>query len=292
MSELSAATRAEAARAGLIVSADWLAERLSAPDIVVVDASWHLPNAGRDARAEYLAGHIPGAVFFDIDAISDADSPLPHMLPKPLAFSAAVRRLGIGDGQTIVVYDSVGLYSAARAWWTFRAMGVERVLVLDGGLPAWTAAGHPLEEGEVKRPERAFTARLDNGLVADIEAVRTALAGGRAVVDARAAERFEGRVPEPRPGLRAGHMPGAKSVPFGAVLADGKLKPAAEIAAAFTAAGVDPAKPAVTTCGSGVTAAILTLALASLGNRAVALYDGSWAEWGSRDDTDVATGAG
>ena len=280
-----------AARDRLIVSTEWLAERLAAPDIVVVDASWHLPNAGRDARAEYLAGHIPGAVFFDIDAVSDADNPLPHMLPKPLAFSAAVRKLGIGDGQTIVVYDSVGLYSAARAWWTFRAMGVERVLVLDGGLPAWTAAGHSLEEGEVRRPERAFTARLDNGVIADIEAVRTALAGGRTVVDARAAERFEGRVPEPRAGLRAGHMPGARNVPFGAVLADGKLKPAAEIAAAFTAAGVDPGKPVVTTCGSGVTAAILSLALASLGNRAVALYDGSWAEWGSREDTEVATGA-
>lgn len=291
MADRSPAARDEA-RASLIVSTDWLAERLRAPDIVVVDASWHLPNAGRDAKAEYLAGHIPGAVFFDIDAISDPDSPLPHMLPRPLAFSAAVRKLGIGDGQTIVVYDSVGLYSAARAWWTFRAMGVERVLVLDGGLPAWTAAGHPLEEGAVKRPERAFTARLDNGLVADIAAVRTALAGGRTVVDARAAERFAGSVPEPRPGLRAGHMPGAKNVPFPAVLADGKLKPAEEIAAAFTAAGVDPARPAVTTCGSGVTAAILSLALASLGNRAVALYDGSWAEWGSREDTEVAAGEG
>jgi len=291
MAEGGAAARAETARANLIVSPAWLAERLAAPDVVVVDASWHLPNAGRDARAEYRAGHIPGAVFFDIDAISDADDPLPHMLPKPLAFAAAMRRLGIGDGQTIVVYDSLGLYSAARAWWTFRVMGAQRVLVLDGGLPAWTAAGQPLEEGEVRRPERTFTARLDNGLVADLEAVRSALAGGRAVVDARAAERFEGRVPEPRAGLRAGHMPGARNVPFGAVVADGRLKPAADIAAAFAAAGVDPARPAVTTCGSGVTAAILSLALASLGNRAVALYDGSWAEWGSRADTEVATGA-
>lgn len=282
---------AEAARARLFVSPQWLAERLSAPDIVPVDGSWYLPTAGRDAAAEFAAAHIPGAAFFDIDAVSDAASDLPHMLPRPLDFARIAGGLGIGDGQTIVVYDGDGLYSAPRVWWTFRVMGAPRVVILEGGLPAWKAAGLPLEDGPSRRPARSFTARLDHGLLAERTDVAAALAdGGRTVVDARAADRFSGAAPEPRPGLRSGHMPGASNVPFGALIADGRLKPAAEIAAAFAAAGVDPARPAITSCGSGVTAAVLLLALESLGNRKVQLYDGSWAEWGGRTDTPVETG--
>jgi thiosulfate/3-mercaptopyruvate sulfurtransferase len=277
-------------RTRLFVTPAWLAERLAAPDIVPIDASWYLPTAGRDAHAEYLAGHIPGAVFLDIDRISDPASGLPHMLPKPVEFARLMRRLGIGDGQTLVVYDGDGLYSAPRVWWTLRTMGAADVVILEGGLPAWRDAGLPVEEGPVTRPERAFTARLDNGLLADLEAVRAALSGGRTVVDARAGERFRGEAAEPRPGLRSGHMPGARSVPYTELVEAGRLRPAAALRDAFGAAGVDPAKPAITTCGSGVTAAILLLALESLGNRRVALYDGSWAEWGGRPDTEVATG--
>lgn len=281
-----------AARDRLFVSPQWLAERLAAPDIVPVDGSWYLPNAGRDAAAEFVAAHVPGAVFLDIDAVSDAASDLPHMLPKPIDFARIVGRLGVGDGQTIVVYDGDGLYSAPRVWWTFRAMGAPRVVILEGGLPAWKAAGLPLEDGPARRPPRSFTARLDNGLVAERADVEAALSGGgRVVVDARAADRFRGEVPEPRAGVRSGHMPGAANVPFAGLLDGGRLKPAEALASAFAAAGVDPLAPAITSCGSGVTAAVLLLALESLGNRKVALYDGSWAEWGGRTDTPVATGA-
>jgi len=280
-----------AARDRLFVSPEWLAERLSAPDVVPVDGSWYLPNAGRDAATEFAAAHIPGAVFLDIDAVSDAASDLPHMLPKPIDFARIVGRLGIGDGQTIVVYDADGLYSAPRVWWTLRAMGAPRVLILEGGLPAWRAAGLPVEDGPARRPARSFTARLDHGLVAERADVEAALAGGgRALVDARAADRFRGEAPEPRPGVRSGHMPGAANVPFTALIDGGRLKPPEALAAAFAAAGVDTARPAITSCGSGVTAAIVLLALESLGNRKVALYDGSWAEWGGRPDTAVVTG--
>ncbi len=277
---------------GPLVSTDWLAEHLGEAGLVVLDGSWHMPAEGRDAKAEYAAAHVPGAVFFDIDAISDHTSPLPHMLPAPPAFATAVRRLGVGDGSTVVVYDTVGIMSAPRVWWSLRAMGHARVFVLDGGLPKWTSEGHPVEAGWREAEHGEFKAHPAPGLIADFEAVRAALASGEAqVVDARAAARFRGETPEPRPGLRAGHMPGAKNVPWSQlVAADGHLAAPAQLMAAFETAGVDPGEAIITTCGSGITAAILALALARLGREDVAVYDGSWSEWGARADTPVATG--
>ncbi len=269
----------------LFVSTQWLADHLHAPDVIVFDASWHMPAAGRDAHAEYIGGHVPGAVFFDIDAVADHATDLPHMLPDPVAFSSAARRLGLGDGMRAVVYDSLGLFSAPRLWWTLRVFGVTEVSILDGGLPAWKAEGRPLEQGETLRAARHFTARMDHALVADAADVARALADGSAqVVDMRSAERFAGAVPEPRPGLRSGHMPGALNLPFGNLVADGRMKAPEALQQAFATARLDPERPVIASCGSGLTASILSLALAASGRRPATVYDGSWSEWGARND--------
>ncbi|MBB5754878.1 3-mercaptopyruvate sulfurtransferase [Prosthecomicrobium pneumaticum] len=276
---------------GPLVSTEWLAERLGAPGVKVVDASWYLPAANRDALAEYRAGHIPGAVFFDIDAISDRASPLPHMLPSAGDFAAAMGALGLSDTDTIVVYDGAGLFSAPRVRWTLRVFGARDVFVLDGGLPQWRAEGRPLESGDAAPEAATFHAALDAEAVAGIGTVAAALgADGVQVVDARPGDRFRGEAPEPRPGLRSGHMPGARNVPASAVIADGRLKDGAALAALFADAGVDPTRPVIASCGSGVTAAVVALALETIGAPQPKIYDGSWAEWGGRPETAVVTG--
>jgi thiosulfate/3-mercaptopyruvate sulfurtransferase len=275
-----------------LVSTEWLAGRLADPNVIVLDASYYLANAKRDADAEFLAGHIPGAQRFDIDAISDKSNTLPHMLPSPEQFAAQVGALGVGDGMTTVLYDGIGLYGAARVWWTFRALGSDNVRVLDGGMPKWKAESRPLESGPAKpRTATTFTVKFNRNLVASIDDVQKVLLDKTAqVVDARAADRFRGEAPEPRAGLRGGHMPGAFNVPFGEVLKDGRLKSHEEIAAAFGKAGVDLDNPVVTSCGSGVTASILTFAIDALGKQPGRVYDGSWSEWGARPDTPVVKG--
>lgn len=279
------------AKDDIFVSTQWLAERLDAPDLVVVDGSWYLPAHKRDAKAEYAERRIPGAVYFDIDAVSDRSVNLPHMLPRPDDFAAAVGALGIGDGQRIVVYDGLGLFSAPRVRWTFKVFGARDVVILDGGFPKWEAEGRPVEHGAPRaRAARSFTARLDHAAVADANDVQKALASsGVQIVDARPAARFRGEEAEPRPGVRSGHMPGALNVPVPEVVADGSLKSPEDIAKAFAGAGVDLERPVITSCGSGVTAAILSTALETIGRPARALYDGSWSEWGA-SDRPLATG--
>jgi thiosulfate/3-mercaptopyruvate sulfurtransferase len=274
-----------------LVSTDWLADHLRDRNLTVVDGSYFLPMQQRDAHAEYRGGHIPGAVFFDIEAVSDHSTELPHMLPGPTQFGEVVGSLGIGDGDTVVVYDSVGLYSAARVWWTFRLFGAKKVYILDGGLPKWKSEGRPLETGDAERAARKFTAEMNVGAVALLDDMRMAQTDDSIqIVDARSPERFAGTAPEPRPGLRSGHMPHSFNVPFGRLIENGHLAPRARIEAAFTEAGVDLDKPIITSCGSGVTAAILTFALESIGKEPKGLYDGSWAEWASRPDLPVERG--
>lgn len=272
-----------------LVTAEWLADHLSAPDIRVVDGSWYLPMMGRNAKQEYLDGHIPGAVFFDLDDISDTDSPFPHMLPAPEKFSSRMKQLGVGDGHHVVAYDGAGLFSAARIWWMFRAMGHDNVSVLDGGLPKWMADGHALAAGSETAGVRHHTARPNNFIVRDIDDMKRNLETGREqVIDARSRGRFTGQDPEPRPELSSGHMPGSLSLPFNELLnEDGTLKSEHKLRNAFEHAGVDLRKPIVTTCGSGVTAAIPYLALTVLGHRNVALYDGSWSQWAASVDAPI-----
>ncbi len=268
-----------------------LAAELGNPDLGIIDASWHLPNTARIGAAEFRLKHIPGAVFFDIDLIADTEQGLPHMLPTPEAFAKAMTTLGLGDGMRFAVYDSLGLYAAARVWWTLRAYRVEDVRILEGGLPRWVKEGRSLETGDARPKPRPFAPRPADGFVASLEKVRAALADGSAqVVDARPAERFRGAVPEPRPGVRSGRMPGSLNLPFVDIIEHGSLKAPDALRAAFAAHHIDLGKPIITTCGSGVTAAILALAVEEAGGKVEGLYDGSWAEWGSRADCPVLTG--
>jgi thiosulfate/3-mercaptopyruvate sulfurtransferase len=271
-----------------LVSTEWLAAHLN--DVRVVDASWYMPDDKREPAREFEQAHIPGAVFFDIDGIADHSTSLPHMLPSPGEFSRAVGALGIGDGETVVVYDGAGMFSAPRAWWEFKAMGHKTVKVLDGGLPKWKREGRAIESGPAKTKAKFFTAILEADMVRSFDAVMGIVKAASAqMVDARSASRFTAEEPEPRAGVRGGHMPGAINVHYRKLIAeDGTLKPPAELQAAFFQ--VDLNRPIVTTCGSGLTAAILSLALSEIGKRDVALYDGSWTEWGSRPEAPVVRG--
>jgi thiosulfate/3-mercaptopyruvate sulfurtransferase len=275
-----------------LVSTDWLDTHLGTPDLRVLDASWYLPDMGREARAEYDTAHIPGARFFDIDEISDHRSNLPHMAPPPEKFISRMRKLGVGDGHQVVVYDGAGLMSAARVWWLFRLMGHPNIAVLDGGFPKWQAEGRPIEDMPPLVRDRHITVRRQATMIKDVTQVaHAAKLGDWQIVDARSAARFRGEAPEPRPGLRGGHIPGSLNLPFADLLNDDStLKSPDALQATFAAAGVDLDRPIITTCGSGVTAAVISLALEQLGHRQNALYDGSWAEWGMPSDLKVEAG--
>lgn len=275
-----------------LVSTEWLANHIKDPDLRILDASWYLPQMARDPRAEYTAAHIPGARFFDIDDISDHRSDLPHMAPPVEKFMSRLRAMGVGDGHQVVVYDGMGLFSAARVWWLFRLMGQNNIAVLDGGFPKWQAEGRPVEDMPPMVRDRHMTVRRQNHMVKDVTQVAAASKlGDYEIIDARSAARFRGDAPEPRPGLRAGHIPGSKNVPFTSLLNDdGTMKSPETMRDIFVAAGVDLTKPAITSCGSGVTAAVVSLALEILGKTDHALYDGSWTEWGMFPTVPVATG--
>lgn len=275
-----------------LVSTDWLAKHLNDPDLRILDASWYMPDMGRDAKAEYDTAHIPGARYFDIDEIADLRSDLPHMMPPVEKFMSRVRAMGVGDGHQIVVYDGMGLFSAARVWWMFRLMGHKDIAVLDGGFPKWQSEGHPIEDMPPIIRDRHMTVSRHAHMIKDVTQVAAASKlGDYEIIDARSAERFRGDVPEPREGLRAGHIPNSKNLPFGDVLnSDGTMKNPDELRVIFEAARINLDKPAITTCGSGVTAAILALALERMGHDRHAVYDGSWSEWGMYDDLKVETG--
>ncbi|MBG6143871.1 thiosulfate/3-mercaptopyruvate sulfurtransferase [Labrenzia sp. EL_142] len=273
-----------------LVSTQWLADHLESPDLAVINA-WMPPVTHPDAPPVYPNAHVPGAVFFDVNEICDKTSDLPHMLPLPHVFSSAMRKLGIGDGQTIVVYDDFGFYSAPRVWWTLRTMGAERVFVLDGGFPKWRAENRPATDDVPRKPQSHFTSRLNHGAVADLAEIRNTIrASSRQILDARSVDRFSGVAPEPRAGLRSGHMPSALNLPFTRLINEsGTFRTKDELKQIYQEAGVDLEKPVTTTCGSGVTAAILTLGLTVLGARDLALYDGSWTDWGGREDTEIVS---
>jgi thiosulfate/3-mercaptopyruvate sulfurtransferase len=272
-----------------VVSTEWLASRLGGAQLRIVDGSWHMPQAKRDPKREFEGAHIPGAVFFDVDGIADTSSDLPHMLPSPAAFASAVGALGIGDSDFVVVYDSRGVVSAARVWWTFRVFGHDNVGVLDGGLPKWQAENRSIASGAASPTPAPFTAKFRPELVRTVAQMRANVEGRRdQVLDARSRGRFAATEPEPRAGLRGGHIPGSLNLPYDELYAkDGTLRPTADLRAALITAGIDLMKPVVTTCGSGITASVLALALHQSGRTDAAVYDGSWTEWGGRADTPI-----
>lgn len=279
------------APSSFFVTTEWLAAHLKEPDLVVVDGSFFMPDENRNAQAEYLAGHIPGAVLFDIDVIADHSTNLPHMLPSVEVFAKAMHDFGISERMRIVVYDASGIQGVARVWWTLRLYGAKDVKILSGGLPKWKAEGRPLESGSVMRQPQSFKVQFDAAAVASAaDVLKASQDGAPQIVDARSAPRFKGEIPEPRPGLRSGHIPGSLNVPYRDVIANGEMRSPAEVAAAFTRAGVDLSRPIITSCGSGVTAAILLLALETTGKQGIVLYDGSWTEWGGRPDLPIAQG--